>query len=140
MKEERPLEAVLQSPSGRMVLGPGVMTIGRAKDNQLVMNDATASSHHAEVRPGVNCYSLTDLGSTNGTYINDRKLDRHIPQLLQDGDRIRIGNTTFIYQAGSSTLRGQLMQESSFDDEPTIQVQASKYRTHGLSEKWEYQP
>ncbi len=133
------MEAVLQSPFGRMVLGPGVMTIGRARDNQLVVNDATASSHHAEIRPADNGYRLTDLSSTNGTFVNERKLNLHTPHLLQSGDSIRIGNTTFIYEAGSSALRGQLVQESSLDDEPTVQWRASKYKANDQSEKWGYQ-
>ena len=134
------MEAVLQGPFGRIVLGPSVMTIGRARDNQLVVNDATTSSHHAEIRPGVYGYSLTDLGSTNGTFVNERKLNQHMPHFLQSGDRIRIGGTTFMYEAGSQALRGQQMQESSLDDEPTLQLRASEYRANGLSEQWGYQP
>lgn len=52
------MEAVLHGPSGRTALRPGVMTIGRASDNQLVVIDRTTSSHHAEIRPGVQGYSL----------------------------------------------------------------------------------
>jgi len=134
------MEAVLQGPFGRVVLGPGVMTIGRARDNQLVISGATTSSHHAEIRPDVNGYSLTDLGSTNGTFVNERKLNHHMPHLLQGGDMIRIGSTTFMYEAGSPALRGQLMQESILDDAPTVQVRPSEYRANDLSEQWGYQP
>src|SRR5260370_8604284 len=80
-----PMEAVLQSPLGQTVLGPGVLTIGRALDNQLVVNNPTASSHHAEIRPGVQSYSLTDLGRPNATFVNEQKLNPLIPRLLQAG-------------------------------------------------------
>jgi pSer/pThr/pTyr-binding forkhead associated (FHA) protein len=46
------MEAVLQGPFGRTVLGLNVITIGRASDNQLVVKDQTTSSHHAEIRHG----------------------------------------------------------------------------------------
>src|SRR6266852_5670990 len=82
------MEAVLHGPSGRTVLGAGVMTIGRASDNRLVVIDRTASSHHAEIRPGLQGYSLIDVGSTNGTFVNGRILDRQVPHLLQGGDEI----------------------------------------------------
>src|SRR5258708_11055827 len=93
-----PMEAVLQSPLGQTVLGPGVLTIGRALDNQLVVNNPTASSHHAEIRPGVQGYSLTDLGSTNGTFVNEQKLDPHIPRLLRAAHKIPIPYPLFTSQ------------------------------------------
>jgi pSer/pThr/pTyr-binding forkhead associated (FHA) protein len=66
------MEAVLQGPFGRTVLGLNVINIGRASDNQLVVKDQTTSSHHAEIRPGAYGYSLSDLSSTNGTFVNER--------------------------------------------------------------------
>jgi hypothetical protein len=115
------------------------MTIGRAKDNRLVVNEAMVSSHHAEIRPSENGYSLTDAGSTNGTLVNGRKLERYTPYDLQDGDRIFIGSTTYVYQAGGPDLRGQLIQEGSQDDEITRLWQAPAYKANDVSEKWAYQ-
>jgi pSer/pThr/pTyr-binding forkhead associated (FHA) protein len=134
------MEAVLQGPFGRTVLGPNVITIGRASDNQLVVKDQTTSSHHAEIRPGAYGYSLFDLSSTNGTFVNERKLEQHRPYLLQGGDRIRIGGVKFMYEEGSPSLQSQLMQEDSFDDEPTVQLKSSAYRANGRGEQWGYQP
>jgi hypothetical protein len=93
------MEAVLQGPSGLTVLGVAVLTIGRTADNQLVVNDPKASSHHAEVRPSEQGYSIIDLGSTNGTFVNNQRLDRNVPRPLANGDRIRIGDTVFNYTA-----------------------------------------
>src|SRR5260370_384831 len=124
------MEAVLHGPSGRTVLGPGVMTIGRASDNQLVVIDRTASSHHAEIRPGVQGYSLIDVGSTNGTFVNGRILDRQVLHLLQDSDEIRIGSATFVFEASSPAFRGPLEQEYSLEDD-TVQLSVSEYRAPG---------
>lgn len=93
------MEAALRGPSGRTVLGTGVLTIGRAADNQLVVNDSKASSHHAEMRLVGQSYTITDLGSTNGTFVNDQRLDRSVPRQLNASDRIRIGDTLFTYEA-----------------------------------------
>ena len=105
------MEAVLQGPSGLTVLGPAVLTIGRTADNQLVVNDPKASSHHAEVRPSEQSYdksgtyfSIIALGSTNGTVVNNQRLARNVPRPLANGDRIRIGDTVFIYTATDVAL------------------------------------
>jgi hypothetical protein len=93
------MEAVLQGPTGRIVLGPTPLTIGRTPDNQLVMSDPKASSHHAEIRSDGSSFSIIDLGSTNGTFVNNQRIDRNIPRPLANGDRIRIGDTMFNYTA-----------------------------------------
>src|SRR5690348_12612801 len=128
------MEAVLQGPFGRIVLGPGVLTIGRALDNRLVVNTPTASSHHAEIRPGGYGYSLTDLGSTNGTFVNEQQLTPHSPRLLQGGDRIRIGDMVCLYEAGRSDFQSPLAQESSHKDVPTAKVSAIEFRAISQSE------
>jgi pSer/pThr/pTyr-binding forkhead associated (FHA) protein len=64
------MEAALNGPLGRMLLGPAIVTIGRVPGNSLVVNDPKASSHHAEIQPERQGYSITDLGSTNGTCVN----------------------------------------------------------------------
>jgi hypothetical protein len=134
------MEAALHGPFGRIVLGPRVLTIGRALDSQLVVNTPTASSHHAEIRLGVYGYSLTDLGSTNSTFVNEQQLDPHIPRLLQGGDRIRIGDMTFMYDAGRPDFQSPLVQESSHKDVPTAQVSAIELRALSQSEQFGDQP
>jgi hypothetical protein len=129
------MEAALHGPFGRMALGPGALTIGRTLDNRLVVNNPTASSHHAEIRPGVHGYSLTDLGSTNGTFVNEQQLAPYLPRLLQGGDRIRIGDMTFLYEAGRPDFQSPLVQESSHKDVPTVKVRAMSQ-----SELFGYQP
>ncbi len=87
------MEAVLQGLTGHTVLGPAVLTIGRAPDNQLVLNDTKASSHHAEISQASDgqSYSIIDLGSTNGTFVNEQHIDQNVARSLNAGDTVRIG-------------------------------------------------
>jgi len=90
--------ATLNGPNGRTALGPTSLSLGRAPDNQLVVNDPKGSSHHAEIRPEGSGYSIIDLGSTNGTFINEQRIQANVPHLLAAGDSVRIGDTIFTYE------------------------------------------
>lgn len=94
------MEATLSSSLGRQTLGQTPLRIGRAPDNTLVISDPQSSSHHAEIAPGIdgNSYQITDLNSTNGTFVNEQRLPPSMPRPLASGDVIRIGNTTFNYE------------------------------------------
>src|SRR5438128_3610376 len=96
------MEAALNGPSGRTTLGPAVLTIGRVPSNSLVVNDAKASSRHAEISPTGTGYSITDVGSTNGTFVNEQKLDTNVSRVLNPGDKIRIGDTIITYEGASA--------------------------------------
>lgn len=69
-------------------------TLGRG-DVEIPLEDPFASSRHARISREGHTVVLEDLGSTNGTYLNDTPLDG--PQPLRDGDRIRIGDSEFTY-------------------------------------------
>jgi FHA domain len=57
----------------------------------LVINDEFASGHHARFRVAHGLWYLEDLGSTNGTWLNGRRI--HAAQRLKKGDKIKIGHT-----------------------------------------------
>jgi pSer/pThr/pTyr-binding forkhead associated (FHA) protein len=67
-------------------------TVGR--QGTLVINDDFASGQHARFQTARGLWYLEDLGSTNGTWLNGRRV--HAPQLLKKGDRITIGHTVMI--------------------------------------------
>ena len=96
------MNAALNGPFGRTPLGPTPLTIGRTPDNQLVLDNPKTSSHHAEIRPAGQGYSIVDLGSTNGTFINEQPLERNVPRMLNPGDTIRIGDLTFTYETSGT--------------------------------------
>jgi pSer/pThr/pTyr-binding forkhead associated (FHA) protein len=67
------------------------ITLGRANDATLVLNDDYASSRHARIYPQDGQWIVEDLGSTNGTYLDRQKVTRPTPVPL--GVPIRIGKT-----------------------------------------------
>src|SRR6266849_2223310 len=83
---------------GRTSLGTAALTIGRSMDNQLALNDMQVSAHHAIIRIEGHTYGIVDIGSTNGTFVNNERIDRNIPRLLDKGDVIRVGQTTLTYE------------------------------------------
>src|ERR1700688_2359171 len=97
------MEASLNGPLGHTALGQGTLKIGRAPDNTLVISDPQASAHHAEITPGFdgNSYQVIDLGSTNGTFVNDQRLAANAPRQLNTGDVMGIGALRFTYEASS---------------------------------------
>lgn len=71
----------------RVPLGADPCTIGRDPQNDVVLDDRPVSRRHAEVRLRLGRYTLYDLQSTNGTYVNGRRVAELV---LSDGDRITI--------------------------------------------------
>ncbi len=69
-------------------------TLGRG-DVEIRLEDPYASSRHARITREGHVLVIEDLGSTNGTYLNEEPLSG--PQPLYDGDRIRIGDSEFSY-------------------------------------------
>lgn len=96
------MDATLNGPFGRVNLGQTPVTIGRLPDNTIAINDSQSSSHHAVIHATGQSYSITDLGSTNGTYVNDQMLSPNVPRTLNSGDRIRVGTSQFTYEAAGA--------------------------------------
>lgn len=69
-------------------LQAGGISIGRANDNDLPISDHMVSSHHARIFTYFNASYIEDLGSTNGTYINGKRIQKHT---LHPGDIIKVG-------------------------------------------------
>jgi len=67
--------------------------VGRWDDNDIILQDTAASSHHAEINVDqtTNIVSIRDLESTNGTFVNGKKIQES--QVLQQDDQIRIGHS-----------------------------------------------
>lgn len=70
------------------VLRHGEVTIGRALDNDLVIHNPTISQHHARIYTYLGASYIEDLDSTNGTYIDGKRVNKHV---LKPGNVIKLG-------------------------------------------------
>ena len=75
-------------------LQKSIINIGRREENELVIDDPHVSREHAQIRLMKNSFSLFDLNSTAGTYVNGRKIDQCA---LQPGDVISVSDHPIIY-------------------------------------------
>jgi len=76
-------------------LGASTVTLGRLPESDVVVDDPGASRQHARIRNSNGEFVLTDLGSTNGTLVNDEPVRERV---LDDGDRITIGETVLEFR------------------------------------------
>ncbi len=70
--------------------------IGRATTNTVVLQDATISRNHAKIKQEKGEFMLFDLGSANGTHVNDKRVTD--PIALKDGDVVRFGELEFLFK------------------------------------------
>lgn len=76
----------------------GDIVLGRGDRAEIRLEDPFASARHARVFRQGNIMVIEDLGSTNGTYLNEEVLQT--PRPLHPGDRVRIGDSEFTFEAG----------------------------------------
>jgi hypothetical protein len=74
----------------------GNLVLGRGDRAEIRLEDPFASSSHARIYEQAGSLVLEDLGSTNGTYLNEELLDT--PRPLHPGDHVRIGDSEFIFE------------------------------------------
>ena len=73
---------------------PDRISVGRARNCDVVMRDPSVSKLHAHFRVGPMKLELVDIDSQNGTRVNGRALAPHQPQVVEAGDTILFGNVT----------------------------------------------
>ena len=88
------------SYSGRATVLTGVLSIGRAANSGLQVDDSKVSNVHADISVDGQVWYLTDLQSRNGTFLDDAQLLPNTPSHIKNGSRIRIGDTEFRFEIG----------------------------------------
>ena len=83
------LEIVEGPAAGQQLPLTQAVEAGRSADVGLSLSDEQASRHHARIEPSGGGAVVTDLDSSNGTYVNDQPISQ--PTQLRPGDRVRIG-------------------------------------------------
>jgi pSer/pThr/pTyr-binding forkhead associated (FHA) protein len=95
-----------------------VTTIGRKLDNDLVIQDILVSRKHSEIRFEDGKYHIYDLGSTGGTYLNNKKVEESI---LYSGDLILISNIPLMFIDESKALEMDASKNTGQLEEPKIE-------------------
>jgi adenylate cyclase len=91
------MQVWLEKHDGARVAIADGFSIGRGADNQLPLQDDMASRRHALIHDrGKDGFWIVDLGSRNGTYRNNRRVQQ--PARLRDGDSIRVGSTRLLFR------------------------------------------
>ena len=80
-------------------LNQSALTIGRSSKSDVQVDQESVSRSHAKIINTGKTIILRDLGSTNGTYVNDELIDEYV---LRDGDFIKIGRTIFKFLSGNN--------------------------------------
>ena len=87
-------------PQQAFSLRKNLLTLGRAEDNDIVIDDAEVSRHHARLTWQGNTWVIEDLGSSNGTYINGQRISA--PTILAAGSQLQLGPDVVLgMQAGA---------------------------------------
>ncbi len=94
-------------------LRQGMLTIGRAPLNDIVVDSPCVSRQHAGIRGDSEGYWIADLGSRNGTYVNGEKLGTE-PRLLRNFDRIELSG-------GQAPVHWVFMESQATMDIPKLQ-------------------
>ncbi|HEX3723344.1 MAG TPA: FHA domain-containing protein, partial [Nitrolancea sp.] len=76
-------------------------SIGRGSDNDLVLSHPQVSRHHAQVRRDGGTYTIVDLNSTNGVFVNGKPVTR---STLSENARVQIGPSRFVFAGGVLSL------------------------------------
>lgn len=83
----------------------GANLIGRAADNSILITDDSVSAHHARLTYISGQWILEDLGSRNGTFVNDLPVDQ--PLVVTYGDQIRFGSLIFLLDRESPGISSE---------------------------------
>ena len=82
----------------RFLLDRDVTTAGRHPESDIFLDDVTVSRRHAEFRREGSAFSVSDVGSLNGTYLNRQRIES---TALANGDEVQIGKFRLVYFGGS---------------------------------------
>ena len=86
-----------RNAGSRYVLDGELTTAGRHPDSDIFLDDVTVSRRHVEIRRDGRDYTVRDVGSLNGTYLNRERVDE---APLRDGDELQIGSFKLVFVHG----------------------------------------
>ena len=123
MKRVLRLRGVSGSTKGQVWEHPSLIRVGRLAQFELILDDASVSRRHAEVRNSTAGWAVRDLESTNGTYVNGVRI-QDAEQVIKARDIVQFGKVAFLAEFTEATLEGpgsdqlveQAVRRASFDE------------------------
>src|SRR4029079_13664308 len=106
-------------------LNKDIITIGRDITNDITINDPEVSRHHLRFTRGAGGFTLEDLGSTNGTFVNGQRLTGAKP--LNNGDMLGLGETVTL---GYEMARGMAPGGQAPAGQQTAPASPQAYTPH----------
>jgi pSer/pThr/pTyr-binding forkhead associated (FHA) protein len=100
-----------EEPLKTITLKVGGVTIGRSGENDIHLKDSTVSSHHAKIVTYFDASYIEDLDSTNGTFVNGKRVQKHI---INPGDVISVGTHTLKVENehGTAEVTGSFTEDA----------------------------
>ena len=98
------------------------LTIGRRKNNDVIIENLAVSSHHAKVESVADGFVLIDLQSKNGSFVNEQLVNSH---WLKNGDVISIGKHSLVFSYSDDEV---MPDDDSDEMEKTMVIDTSQYR------------
>lgn len=95
------------------------ISIGRGAKNDIQIDNPAVSSSHAVIKKVMNTYFIEDLGSTNGTFVNEKKIAKY--EIL-DGDEVIIGKHSLKFHYVNSSVQNQ----ADFDKTVILETRQQK--------------
>ncbi len=109
------------------------MTIGRADENDIVIDNLAVSGYHARIDKAGDTYILTDLQSTNGTFVNDKKI---VSYRLRHKDKVSIGKHLLFFALSKSqqakASEGELDETMVLDTARQKELLAKQAKKKGI--------
>ncbi|MCS6830467.1 MAG: FHA domain-containing protein [bacterium] len=100
----------------RVPLSAGMYTIGRRPSNHIVIADPYVSGNHAILLVEPGAVNIEDVGSTNGTYVDDTKLIPHVAAPLPFGVKVQIGQGTYHLEAAETTAQTTETEQETVEE------------------------
>lgn len=107
------------------------LSMGRQASNDVVVQEPGVSRNHAELFDTDGVFYVRDLGSTNGTFVNDEKIPEG-DRLLSDGDSVRLGSSTtsFVFHSPIASTMAVSLSELDAD------LDSTEGGRHGSAKLW----
>jgi pSer/pThr/pTyr-binding forkhead associated (FHA) protein len=96
------------TPAQQWEVGEESVRVGRGEESEIRVDDAKMSRTHFAIEWRAGVYHIVDMGSTNGTWVNDERIRE---KALEPEDRIVAGRSVFVFQSGFGSMIERLAQE-----------------------------